>query len=67
MGGAEILPAVKPTRIIWSTAPAGAVNRIPAADDLRSNMVRGGAAAATDLTAREREIANGWRRRASAD
>jgi glutathione synthase len=35
---------------------AGAVNRIPAADDLRSNMVRGGAAAATELTPREREI-----------
>jgi glutathione synthase len=35
---------------------AGAVNRVPAADDLRSNMVRGGAAEATDLTAREREI-----------
>jgi glutathione synthase len=35
---------------------AGAVNRVPAADDLRSNMVRGGAAMATDLTAREREI-----------
>src|SRR5690348_1622810 len=35
---------------------AGAVNRVPAADDLRSNMVRGGAAAATELTAREREI-----------
>jgi glutathione synthase len=35
---------------------AGAVNRIPAADDLRSNMVRGGSAAATELTAREREI-----------
>ena len=35
---------------------AGAVNRIPAADDLRSNMVRGGAAAATDLTSRERDI-----------
>ena len=35
---------------------AGAVNRVPAADDLRSNMVRGGAAKATDLTAREREI-----------
>jgi glutathione synthase len=35
---------------------AGAVNRIPAADDLRSNMVRGGAAAATQLTARERHI-----------
>ena len=30
---------------------AGAVNRVPAADDLRSNMVRGGAAQATDLTA----------------
>jgi glutathione synthase len=29
---------------------------VPAADDLRSNMVRGGAARATDLTAREREI-----------
>lgn len=35
---------------------AGAVNRIPAADDLRSNMVRGGAAAATGLSAKEREI-----------
>ena len=35
---------------------AGAVNRVPAADDLRSNMVRGGAARATDLTSREREI-----------
>jgi glutathione synthase len=35
---------------------AGAVNRVPAADDLRSNMVRGGAANATELTEREREI-----------
>ena len=35
---------------------AGAVNRVPAADDLRSNMVRGGAAKATELTDREREI-----------
>lgn len=35
---------------------AGAVNRVPAEDDLRSNMVRGGAAKATELTAREREI-----------
>jgi glutathione synthase len=35
---------------------AGAVNRVPAADDLRSNMVRGGAARATELSAREREI-----------
>jgi glutathione synthase len=35
---------------------AGAVNRIPKPDDLRSNMVRGGAAAATTLTAREQHI-----------
>jgi glutathione synthase len=35
---------------------AGAVNRIPAAGDLRSNMVRGGAPAATQLTKREQEI-----------
>ena len=35
---------------------AGAVNRVPAADDLRSNLVRGGAPKATDLTPREREI-----------
>ena len=35
---------------------AGAVNRVPAADDLRSNMVRGGAAETTALSAREREI-----------
>src|SRR5207342_1053234 len=35
---------------------AGAVNRIPAADDLRSNMVRGGAPSATELTKREADI-----------
>ena len=35
---------------------AGAVNRVPAADDLRSNMVRGGAAQATEISPREREI-----------
>ncbi|CAN5553216.1 glutathione synthase [soil metagenome] len=35
---------------------AGAVNRVPAQDDLRSNMVRGGAAKETELTPREREI-----------
>src|SRR5579872_2796195 len=34
----------------------GAVNRVPSADDIRANMVRGGAAAATELTPREREI-----------
>jgi glutathione synthase len=35
---------------------AGAVNRVPAAGDIRSNMVRGGAAAAAELTPRETEI-----------
>jgi glutathione synthase len=34
----------------------GAINRVPAENDIRSNMVRGGAATPTDLTAREREI-----------
>ena len=34
---------------------AGAVNRVPAADDLRSNMVRGGSPKDTELTPRERE------------
>ena len=35
---------------------AGAVNRVPAAGDLRANMVRGGAAKPTDLSPRELEI-----------
>jgi glutathione synthase len=34
----------------------GAVNRVPAADDIRSNMVRGGLPAETELSPREREI-----------
>ena len=34
----------------------GAVNRVPTGDDIRSNMVRGGAAKETELTARERDI-----------
>ena len=34
----------------------GAVNRVPAENDIRSNMVRGGAAMATDLSPREKEI-----------
>src|SRR6478672_2967930 len=53
------LPAVKDgdKRIILVDGEyAGAVNRVPAADDLRSNMVRGGSPKATDLTPREREI-----------
>ena len=52
----KFLPAVKQgdKRILLVDGEfAGAVNRIPAADDLRSNMVRGGAPAATDLTKRE--------------
>src|SRR5215212_4893529 len=55
----KFLPAVKhgDKRIILVDGEfAGAVNRVPAADDLRSNMVRGGAAMSTDLTPREREI-----------
>ncbi|MEM8550981.1 MAG: glutathione synthase [Pseudomonadota bacterium] len=35
---------------------AGAVNRVPPKGEIRSNMVRGGAANTTDLTEREREI-----------
>ena len=35
---------------------AGAVNRVPAAGDLRSNMIRGGAAQTTEISSREREI-----------
>lgn len=42
--------------ILVDGIPLGAVNRVPAEDDIRSNMVRGGAAAATDLTEREAEI-----------
>ena len=34
----------------------GAVNRVPSGDDIRSNMVRGGAAETTELSPREREI-----------
>jgi glutathione synthase len=55
----QFIPEVKhgDKRIILVNGEfAGAVNRVPAADDLRSNMVRGGAAQATDLSAREREI-----------
>jgi glutathione synthase len=53
------LPAVKDgdKRILLVNGEfAGAVNRVPAPDDLRSNMVRGGSPKATDLTPREREI-----------
>jgi glutathione synthase len=55
----KFLPAVRDgdKRIILVDGEfAGAVNRVPAPDDLRSNMVRGGVPKETELTAREREI-----------
>src|SRR5262244_4219854 len=55
----KFLPAVKDgdKRILLVDGEfAGAVNRVPAPDDLRSNMVRGGTPKETELTAREREI-----------
>jgi glutathione synthase len=42
--------------ILVDGEPMGAINRVPALNDIRSNMVRGGAAAASDLTERERVI-----------
>ena len=42
--------------ILVDGEPLGAVNRGPAENDIRSNMVRGGAAAATQFTDRELEI-----------
>ncbi len=53
------LPAVKhgDKRIVLVDGEyAGAINRVPAPDDLRSNMVRGGSPKETELTQREREI-----------
>ena len=55
----KFLPEVKDgdKRIILVDGEfAGAVNRVPAVDDLRSNMVRGGTPKETELTPREREI-----------
>ncbi len=55
----QFLPAVKhgDKRIILVDGVAkGAVNRVPAENDIRSNMVRGGSAADTQLTEREQEI-----------
>ena len=53
------LPAVRAgdKRIILIEGePVGAINRVPAANEARSNMHVGGKAIATELTAREREI-----------
>src|SRR5690349_22141747 len=55
----KFLPAVKDgdKRILLVDGEfAGAVNRVPAPDDLRSNMVRGGIPKETELSARDREI-----------
>ena len=55
----KFLPAVAngDKRIILVDGEAkGAVNRVPASDDIRSNMVRGGEAKETELTPRECEI-----------
>ena len=55
----KFLPEVKDgdKRIILVDGEfAGAVNRVPAVDDLRSNMVRGGSPKETALTPREREV-----------
>jgi glutathione synthase len=55
----KFLPEVKAgdKRIILVDGEfAGAVNRVPAEGDLRSNMVRGGSPKETDLSPREREI-----------
>jgi len=57
----RFLPAVTKgdKRIILVDGVAlGGVNRVPAANDIRSNMVRGGAAETTHLTEREQEICN---------
>ena len=60
MGGAAISARSQPQgdkRIILVDGwPCGAVNRVPAANDIRSNMVRGGAAEAAELSPREKEI-----------
>jgi glutathione synthase len=55
----KFLPEVKDgdKRIILVDGEfAGAVNRVPAADDLRSNMVRGGSPKETELSEQERQI-----------
>ena len=42
--------------ILVDGEPLGGVNRVPAENDIRYNMVRGGAAETTQLTPREKEI-----------
>ena len=55
----KFLPAVSrgDKRIILVDGEAkGVVNRVPTGDDIRSNMVRGGAAKGTELTEKEKQI-----------
>ena len=55
----KFLPAVArgDKRIILVDGEArGVINRVPTGDDIRSNMVRGGAARETELTEKERLI-----------
>ena len=55
----KFLPAVAKgdKRIILVDGEAkGVINRVPTGDDIRSNMVRGGAAKETELTEKERAI-----------
>ncbi|OCP23407.1 MULTISPECIES: glutathione synthase [unclassified Ensifer] len=55
----EYLPAVRKgdKRILLVDGePVGAINRVPAEDDARSNMHAGGRPEPTELTAREKEI-----------
>lgn len=42
--------------VLVDGVPAGGVNRLPKAGEIRSNLAVGGSGAATDLTEREREI-----------
>ncbi|MGH6840361.1 MAG: glutathione synthase [Methylocella sp.] len=42
--------------ILVDGVAAGAVNRVPAGNDIRANLARGASAAAAELTPREREI-----------
>jgi glutathione synthase len=42
--------------ILVDGEPIGAINRVPGAGEIRSNLAAGGTAVSTELTAREREI-----------
>jgi glutathione synthase len=57
--GQKFVPAVSKGDkrvILVDGEPVGAINRIPAEGQVRSNLARGGRAEAVELTARDREI-----------